>query len=202
MSTHVSTSYPTTDFHINRYVISLQPPFAYSPVGSFLIDAFDTQPRPVIDKNPLPVHPAFTRQSGPPTPESPCPDVPLPRQSHLPTIPPIHLPICIDRRSVDTPIATPTGSGSSTPQLQFAEPPSERPIEYLGGGGLYSLIGARLFLPADQLKTLVDRAIDGVDLRRDLQDQINVFGDMFVWNEGEQTQMTRSRIGYDGDTRL
>ena len=122
-----------------------------------------------------------------------------------------HLPLPIivnaigstSKRTVDTPLTTPTGSGASTPQIQFDEPPPEHPFEYLGGGGLYGLIGARFFLPPTELKILVDRAPGGADLRADLLAQVNEFGEgMWVWNEKKGAKMTRARIRYDGDTRL
>jgi hypothetical protein len=192
-----------------------------------LIDAFDTPPRPNIDHTPLPVHPAFTRKtrSTPPTPESPTtssktsgPPHPFNPTFPIPSIPspqarfprtPSPLPIIVTpaaspgRGVLDTPLVTPTGSGSSTPQLQFDEPPPDEPFEHLGGGGLYGLIGARFFLPPGELKILVDRAPGGSDLRSDLEDQVNTFGEnMWVWNQTKSTRMTRARIRYDGDTRL
>ena len=67
---------------------------------------------------------------------------------------------------------------------------------------MYALIGARLFLPPSELKTLVDVAEAKSDLRPDLLAQAESFGGMWVWNEGPTKRMTRSRIRYDGDTRL
>jgi hypothetical protein len=193
--------------------------------GSFLIDAFDTPPRPIIDQTPLRQHPSLLKRSapnGPPTPESPSvpstPSIPRPqspfRRAHSPL--PSHANglssaprgrSCSSgpsrtRRSLETPLSTPPGSGTTTPQLQFDEPPPEHPFEYLGGGGLYNLIGARLFLSPSRLKTLVDRAEGGVDLQSDLLAQVQCFGDMWVWNESPTTRMCRGRIRYDGDTRL
>lgn len=99
-------------------------------------------------------------------------------------------------------MCTPPGSGATTPQLQFDEPAPAHPFEYLGGGGLYNLTGARMFLPPSRLKALVNRAPDGADLRPDLLAQVQHYGDMWVWNESPTTRMCRSRIRYDGDTRL
>jgi hypothetical protein len=75
--------------------------------------------------------------------------------------------------------------------------------EYLGGGGLYALIGSRVFLRPDKLKILVDRAKGGSDMRQELEAQVCEFGkEIWCWNETEDTQMQKSRIRYDGDTRL
>jgi len=199
-------------------------------VGTFLIDAFDTPPRPTFDHTPLPVHPALNRRkpNTPPTPESPTPsssshNPSCPPQSINPTLsiptlpspqaqscrPQAPLPIGVNtvasssKGALNTPLATPTGSGSSTPQLHFDQPPPEHPFEHLGGGGLYCLIGARFFLPPTEMKILVDRAEGGADLRDDLEAQVNEFGEsMWVWNETKSTRMTHARIRYDGDTRL
>jgi hypothetical protein len=41
------------------------------------------------------------------------------------------------------------------------------------------------------------------DLPRDLELEMSRFGrEMWVWNEGEDKRMTRSRIKYAGDVRL
>ncbi|RSH89847.1 hypothetical protein EHS25_001833 [Saitozyma podzolica] len=80
--------------------------------------------------------------------------------------------------------------------------------ETLGGGGLYALIGARLWLGANQLATLVNREQrrtdgSGGDLPRRLEKELEGYGrDMWVWNEGKGTRMTRARIRYEGDVRL
>lgn len=80
--------------------------------------------------------------------------------------------------------------------------------ETFGGGALYALIGARLWLAAQQLGTLVNRERkrsdgSGGDVPQRLERDLEVYGgDMWVWNEGEGTRMTRARIRYEGDVRL
>ncbi|ORX40849.1 Ribokinase-like protein [Kockovaella imperatae] len=99
------------------------------------------------------------------------------------------------------------GSGALTPQQDFDDDPPAQTFEILGGGGLYALIGARIFLPSRRLKALVgrDRKADGGrgDLKPELEAQAETFGkDMWIWDEGEGKRMTRARIRYDGDVRF
>jgi hypothetical protein len=43
----------------------------------------------------------------------------------------------------------------------------------------------------------------GGDVPRRLERDLELYGgDMWVWNEGEGTKMTRARIRYEGDVRL
>ena len=96
----------------------------------------------------------------------------------------------------------PLHSGSHIPQLAFPSQPSSSntPREVVGGGALYTLIGARLWLPPSELCTLIDRAFGEVP---ELDIELNAFGrEMWMWNEGEGRRMTRARICYDGDKRL
>ena len=260
-------------------------------IGTFLIDAFDTPPQPVVDTTPLPP-PRSTRPQSPKSPVGPKStnagtnkpngeergrstrsrlngvdhqpiledpmdsttppevNVPLPglpsshsvwarrplqmqRASSDPTLPDVNydpnrrpsLPLSSasttplsssgsrsarPASSSSLPPPSPDdrpGSGTHTPQQNFDDPPPEQPFEILGGGALYALIGARIFLPSSQIRTLVDRdrrANHGQgDLAPDLEAQVNAFGkDMWVWNEGKGKRMVRARIRYDGTVRL
>jgi len=91
----------------------------------------------------------------------------------------------------------------TTPQLRFTSAPPAHPHEVLGGSALYSIVGARIWLPPRELRALVDRAPGGVDLPRDAQRQMEEYGtEIWSWNETEDTRMARARIRYDGDVRL
>ena len=147
----------------------------YQP-GTFLVDAFDTPPRPPSDRG------AEANEAGPSRRRASVPTI-----STAPIAPPI----------------SPGGSGSSTPQLPFRDDPPPEPYECLGGGALYALIGARTFLPSSQLRTLVDRDRAAGDLKPELEALANTFGsDIWVWNEGKGKRMARARIRYEGEARL
>ncbi|WWC92495.1 uncharacterized protein L201_007454 [Kwoniella dendrophila CBS 6074] len=184
------------------------PPLALPPIlasiGTVLIDAFDSPPRPTVDSFPksnpgigLPSPPVDGNANEPNPDTSPAfqPNIvnrPLPVPSHL-----------------ATPIASPAPStGPSTPQLSLDDhptPDAEEVYEMLGGGALYALVGARLWLSPSQIRTLVNRAPDNQhdDLPSEAEDKLNSLGkEIWVWNEGEGTKMTRARIRYEGDVRF
>lgn len=82
-------------------------------------------------------------------------------------------------------------------------PNAEETYEMLGGGALYALVGARFWLPPCQLRTLVDRApAENDDCPKDVERKLAKLGnEIWVWNRGEGTRMTRARIRYEGDVR-
>jgi hypothetical protein len=78
------------------------------------------------------------------------------------------------------------------------QPPA---FESLGGGALYCIVGARLWLPPHKLRTLVDKSREG-DLGEGILGMLDGFGrEMWVYNEGEGTRMPRAKIAYEGDLR-
>ncbi|ORY28014.1 Ribokinase-like protein [Naematelia encephala] len=93
----------------------------------------------------------------------------------------------------------------STPQLSFSSPlplPTET-HQVLGGGALYALIGARIWLPAQALRTLIDRAQDGLDLPQHLERKLDEYGRaMWCFQTGDQRRMITARIRYEGDVRV
>ncbi|WVF67848.1 hypothetical protein IAT40_002609 [Kwoniella sp. CBS 6097] len=174
-----------------------EPPILAS-IGTVLIDVFDSPPRPVLDTV-LPIVPS--PPSGPPSASaSTRPSSPLSLSTHQ-LIPP-----SIPSRLV-TPTTSPAGSGPSTPQLSFDDipvPNAEDVYEMLGGGALFALVGARFWLPPNKLKTLVDRAPEHEDndLPVEVEEKLDKLGkDIWVYNRGEGTRMTRARIRYEGDVR-
>ncbi|WVQ86184.1 hypothetical protein IAT38_008352 [Cryptococcus sp. DSM 104549] len=187
-------------------------PPVLASIGTVLIDAFDSLPRPVVDPSPPSSSHPSTRSSSPPT-SFPLPTIPPP-PPHAPTATaaatlaqlPIHIPPHHLRLSPS--LSSPTTSGPSTPQLSledFPSPNAEDVYEMLGGGGLFALVGARLWLPAGKLRALVDRAPEGEpdDCPRDVERKLSKLGEeMWVWNRGEGTRMTRARIRYEGDVRF
>ncbi|XAO27565.1 hypothetical protein I312_106421 [Cryptococcus bacillisporus CA1280] len=164
-------------------------------IGTVLIDAFDSMPRPVVDDSPAsssrPASPVITEQA--PQPQgNPQPLVIPPRRLRL--SPPLPSP------------ATSGTSGPSTPQMTLDDipvPNAEEIYEMLGGGALYALVGARFWLPPCQLRTLVDRApVENDDCPKDVEEKLAKLGsEIWVWNRGEGTRMTRARIRYEGDVR-
>jgi len=82
----------------------------------------------------------------------------------------------------------------------FGKPPSSA----LGGGALYALIGARIWLPAHEMRTVVDRAprlptvdVDASDFRSALEAEIERFGpEMWVFN---QARVPGSHVGFNDD---
>ncbi|OCF35948.1 pfkB family carbohydrate kinase superfamily protein [Kwoniella heveanensis CBS 569] len=168
-------------------------------IGTVLIDAFDSPPRPVLDtvSPTIPSPPSILPSaSGASQPSSPV------LQSAQQLIPP-----SIPNRLV-TPTASPAGSGPSTPQLSLDDVPmpnAEDVYEMLGGGALFALVGARFWLPPHKLKTLVDRAPEHEenDLPAEVEEKLDTLGkDIWVYNRGEGTRMTRARIRYEGDVRF
>ncbi|RSH87074.1 hypothetical protein EHS25_003563 [Saitozyma podzolica] len=165
------------------------------------------QDSPVLTSQPPPASAAYASSTfpfPPPVPSFHPPRVALPRAdsdpSNLRSTPSSNL----------APASTAPPSGALTPQLSFSSPPPSPADVYetLGGGALYALIGARLWLAAQQLGTLVNRERkrsdgSGGDVPQRLERDLEVYGgDMWVWNEGEGTKMTRARIRYEGDVRL
>jgi hypothetical protein len=68
---------------------------------------------------------------------------------------------------------------------------------------LYSLVGSRIFLPPDEVRTLVDRSKGGVDVTPEQIEMLERYGNkMWCWNEEDSTRMTRARIRYEGSTRM
>ncbi|WVW80641.1 hypothetical protein I302_102627 [Kwoniella bestiolae CBS 10118] len=189
-------------------------PPIFASIGTVLIDAFDSPPRPILDAD---------NENGPnansnppkglmglPTPPTPPTPIEVQSQAHAPTPSKSffrQLPIVASH--LVTPKTSPVPSaGPSTPQLSLDDSPlpnADEVYEMLGGGALYALVGARLWLGPDRLRTLVDRAPMGEesDVPPEAEDKLNNLGeDIWVWNRGENTKMTRARIRYEGDVRF
>lgn len=81
--------------------------------------------------------------------------------------------------------------------------------EELGGGGLYAVIGARIWLPASRLGIGIDRGKD--DFPDKFDGQLEHFEGpcehrershgMWYFHKGTNRQTLKARIGYDGDAR-
>lgn len=95
--------------------------------------------------------------------------------------------------------------------------PEKPPIQRLGGGGLYALVGARVWLGPETLRILVEGGTVDADagseasskdgevkgdkerFPRELKAQLNDLGeDMWLWKEG---RALKARIQYCGDER-
>ena len=165
--------------------------------GTVLVDCFD----PVSRSNVASITPTSTR------PPSPTSDI----------LPPLRL--------LSLSVGKPSGaaSGSITPQRSFSsddtDPSSslslascsssatshseDEPLEVLGGGALYALIGARIWLPANKCRTLVDTAEGRSDLGPDLEAELEGYGPgCWGYQEGDGRRMIRARIRYEGTVRL
>ncbi|ODN92057.1 pfkB family carbohydrate kinase superfamily protein [Cryptococcus wingfieldii CBS 7118] len=168
-------------------------PPVLASIGTVLIDAFDTLPRPVVDD----VSPEYSSPTSPGVPQPPISNIPPPL-----FIPPSHLRLS---PSLSSPSAS-APSGPSTPQLSLDDipvPNAEEVYEMLGGGGLFALVGARIWLPPSRLRALANRAPpEEDDCPKDVEDRLNKLGEeMWVWNRGPGVKMTRARIRYEGNVR-
>ena len=86
-----------------------------------------------------------------------------------------------------------------------------RKEQHLGGGALYALQGARLWLSPDQCRALVDRQAREADLgihaaESDMtieqEEQLERLSrGSWAYLEGEGRRMVRARIRYEGDVR-
>ncbi|WWD07152.1 hypothetical protein V865_005249 [Kwoniella europaea PYCC6329] len=195
---------------------TLSPPI-FASIGTVLIDAFDSPPRPILDVEPEPeassnLTALAKGTTGLPTPPTPNTDTPSSSTSTIPQpqTKSFFLPIAVPSLSnLVTPKTSPVPSaGPSTPQLSLDDVPipnADEVYEMLGGGGLYALVGARLWVTPDKLRTLVDRAPEEEesDVPKEAEDKLNALGeDIWVWNRGKGTKMTRARIRYEGDVRF
>ncbi|WVR08771.1 hypothetical protein IAU60_005829 [Kwoniella sp. DSM 27419] len=162
--------------------------------GSVLIDAFDSAPR-LCTGAPAPT-------AGRSVVEQPAPLI-FPDLSNIHKFQRSPVPA-----RVATPLASPAGSGPTTPQLtldEFPEPDPSGVIEMLGGGAYYALVGARIWLPPRELRTLVDRAPESEldDLSSEGERTLRSIGsEIWCWNRRPGTRMTRARIRYEGEVRL
>ncbi|KAK4687000.1 hypothetical protein P7C73_g3117, partial [Tremellales sp. Uapishka_1] len=115
------------------------------------------------------------------TPPRPRPSSPLLNRSR-PSQPP-----------ADTEISQLPHIPSPTPDGQW---------EIIGGGAVYALIGARLWLPPASLRTLVDRSRSRDDFPKKIEAQLNKLAQgVWVFNENDGTKAVRAAIGYIGDQR-
>lgn len=71
------------------------------------------------------------------------------------------------------------------------------PTYQLGGGGTYAILGARMWLPAEQLALVVDR---GSDWQSQVQQRLDEFGQMWYWREKEGLTTTALNL-YTGEHR-
>jgi hypothetical protein len=196
------------------------------PLGTVLIDCFDTPPRPACDTTEhaaQSVHLAPIPVSTPQT--SPYPNT----NKHLRlsvsqfSLSLLNAPtsgIITPQRSFDSHDKAPSTSTSSvstsaSEQSTSASSPESselsnieegheaEPIEVLGGGGMYALAGARIWLPPSECKALVDTDVERRDLSKELEDELEELGKgCWAYMEGEGRRMVRARIRYEGTARL
>jgi hypothetical protein len=69
----------------------------------------------------------------------------------------------------------------------------------IGGGGTYATIGARIWLPPDIIRMIVDR---GNDFPQDIQNRLLTYGsDIWHFRDDINRVTTRSRNSYRGEHR-
>ncbi|KAH8106249.1 Ribokinase-like protein [Cristinia sonorae] len=87
-------------------------------------------------------------------------------------------------------------------EFEFIDPKqktrrSEEP--QIGGGGTYATIGARIWLPPDEVGMIVDR---GHDWPETIQNQLQAYGqDMWLYRDDKSRETTRARNTYREDAR-
>lgn len=90
-----------------------------------------------------------------------------------------------------------SNSGGSLAQIE------EEPVEVLGGGALYSVVGARMWLPSSECTALVDTDDERRDLSKDQEEELAQYGAAcWAYLEGEGRRMIKARIRYKGTVRL
>ncbi|RXK39382.1 hypothetical protein M231_03335 [Tremella mesenterica] len=104
------------------------------------------------------------------------------------------------------PASATAGLNSLTPQKSFHHDITDLDTyDVIGGGALYTLIGARMWLSPERLKTIIDRSTPeekAGDVPEDSERILESFGDMWVWNVGKGKRMPKARIRYDDDVRV
>lgn len=76
-------------------------------------------------------------------------------------------------------------------------------MEVLGGGALYCLVGARMWLPPSECRALVDTDEERRDLSKDQEEELEGYGQgCWGYLEGEGRRMIKARIRYEGTVRL
>ncbi|EIW69310.1 hypothetical protein TREMEDRAFT_71595 [Tremella mesenterica DSM 1558] len=159
-------------------------------IGTVLIDSFESPPRPTQEVTPVPT-PLPT-----PNPTETFPDV----QSNFNSIP--------TPRNTSPLSPSPSTKGSINPTLltSFHHDITDLDTyDVIGGGALYTLIGARMWLSPERLKTIIDRSTPeekAGDVPEDSERILESFGDMWVWNVGKGKRMPKARIRYDDDVRV
>jgi hypothetical protein len=79
----------------------------------------------------------------------------------------------------------------------------DQPIAVLGGGALYALVGARIWLPPRECRTLVDTDDERKDLGKELERELEAYGEgCWAYQEGKGRKMIKARIRYEGTVRL
>jgi hypothetical protein len=69
----------------------------------------------------------------------------------------------------------------------------------IGGGGTYAAVGARMFLPDDQIAMIIDR---GTDFPTEVQDALDAYGkDMWIFRDQKDKGTTRALNLYRGEHR-
>ncbi|KAL1744386.1 Ribokinase-like protein [Schizophyllum fasciatum] len=77
--------------------------------------------------------------------------------------------------------------------------PDKKGDSQIGGGGTYAAVGARIWLPPDQLGMVVDK---GVDWPTSIEGQLNAFGEeMWLYRDQPDAQTTRAVNIYRGEYR-
>lgn len=71
--------------------------------------------------------------------------------------------------------------------------------EELGGGGLYAIIGARIWLASRKLAVGIDRGADDFPAR--FGKVLEHYGTMWFFHIGPDRRTLKARIGYSGDER-
>ncbi|EIM88253.1 Ribokinase-like protein [Stereum hirsutum FP-91666 SS1] len=79
------------------------------------------------------------------------------------------------------------------------EPTGRKASPSIGGGGTFAAVGARIWLPADQVGGIVDK---GHDFPSDVDAQLKTYGeDMWLFRENLDRQTTRELSIYRGEHR-
>lgn len=87
----------------------------------------------------------------------------------------------------------PDPNSTSPPSISL---PNDR-VE-IGGGGLYTILGSRIWLPASEVGLLIDRGSDW-DFDK-IQGKLDVYGDVWIYREKEG-ETTRALNLYAGNHR-
>lgn len=83
-------------------------------------------------------------------------------------------------------------------EFQFPSDKAQIP-DQVGGGGTYATIGARMHLPPEKVKMIVDR---GSDFPPAIGEQLDSYGkDCWIYRDDASRLTTKARATYNGETR-